>query len=136
MRLAITLFLALIGVGFAAPAAASSDVSGNFGIQAYVPAVCDIASDDFTVEQDGVVSGSVQEFCNTNTGFQIVASHRPLMSGESADVRYGGVSTALDASGLASLAFRSGQRFATVPVSINASELEAPLSVAFSLYAV
>lgn len=136
MRTVTTIGIAIAAGAIAAPAAAASNASGSFGINAYVPEVCDIAADDFTLDASGTVSGSVQEFCNTSTGFQIVASHRPLTGSEEAAIHYGNSISALDGSGLASLAFRSGQRIETVPVLINAGALDAPLSVAFSLYAV
>lgn len=135
MRIATLSFLA-VALGLVATPAAASTASGSFGIRAYVPEVCDLAADDFTLDEAGSVSGTVQEFCNTSTGFQVVASHRPLESGEAASIRYGSAVSSLGGSGIASLAFRSGQRLATVPVLIDAGALDAPLSIAFSLYAV
>lgn len=136
MRNFVTL-AATLGIGLmATPAVASSDATGSVGVTAFVPEVCDISADDFSMDATGIVTGSVQEFCNTSTGFQVLASHRPLADSEIAAVQYGANTTLLDGSGLAVVAFRSGQRLATVPVSIDARNISSPLAVAFSLSAV
>jgi hypothetical protein len=118
------------------PALASSYATGNVGITAFVPAVCDISAENFVLSESGLVSGSVQEFCNTSTGYQILASHRPLNKNETATVRYGTRITSLGISGLSAVAFRSGQRLENVPVVIDAQDLLAPLAVAFTLSAI
>jgi hypothetical protein len=118
------------------PALAAAGATGGAQITAHVPAVCDISAQDFVLTESGLVSGLVQEFCNTNTGYQVFASHRPLSFSETATVRYGSQITSLDATGLASVAFRSGQRFEYVPVEIDAKDLITPLAVAFTLSAI
>lgn len=119
-----------------APAWASADASGGTPVSAIVPAVCDLSADSFVLTSDGTMSGSVQEFCNASTGYQVLAMHRPLNASERASVRYGPRVTNLDASGTVAVAFRGGQRLETVPVEIDARGLSAPLSVAFTLFAV
>ena len=106
------------------------------GVTAFVPEVCDLSADDFTFASDGVLTGSVLEFCNSGAGFQVMAMHRPLDSNEQATVRYGSDISLLDGSGYVAVALRSGQRFENVPVSIDARNITRPLSVAFSLSAV
>ena len=60
------------------PAFAAANASGSARITAVVPAVCDLSADDFVLNESGFVTGSVQEFCNTSSGYQVLASHRPL----------------------------------------------------------
>lgn len=120
----------------ASPAFASMGATGGARITAHVPAVCDISADTFVLTGSGLISGSVQEFCNTSTAYQVLASHRPLAISEEATVRYGARVTSLDDSGLAAVAFRSGQRLETVQVEIDAQSLSAPLAVAFTLSAI
>lgn len=129
-------FIRLVPValcGLAAPAIASPIANGGTQIQAYVPEVCDLSADIFVLNENGRLTGLVQEFCNTSTAYQIFATHRPLENGENATVRYGARTTSLDTTGLASVAFRSGQRLENVAVEINAAKLSAPLAVAFTL---
>ena len=118
------------------PAMAAVGASGSAEITAHVPAVCDISAQDFILNESGLVSGFVQEFCNTSTGYQVFASHRPLSFSETATVRYGSQITSLDSTGLSAVAFRSGQRLEYVPVEIDAKDLETPLAVAFTPSAV
>ncbi len=118
------------------PALASMNASGGAQITARVPAICDISANNFILTESGLISGSVQEFCNTSTAYQVFASHRPLAMSEIATVRYGARVTSLDDSGLATVAFRYGQRLENVPVEIDAQSLSAPLAVAFTLSAV
>lgn len=133
MRTATIALAAIALFGAGVPALASPQSSGGMRITANVPEVCNIAADDFVLNESGRVTGTVQEFCNSSTGYQIFASHRPLDISEMATVRYGTQTTALDFSGMSSVAFRSGQRFEFVPVEINAQDLDAPLAVAFTL---
>lgn len=130
--------IAALAVSFACttPALAGETAQGSARITATVPEVCDIAAGDFVLNEDGQVSGTVQEFCNSNTGYQILASHRPLAPSEVATVRYGGALRNLDLSGLSLVAFRAGQRIETVNVVIDARQITAPLAVAFTMSAV
>lgn len=136
MRQATIIMAIFAGCLASAPSMAAPDAEGAGRIFARVPAVCDISADSFTLDQSGVVTGAVREFCNTSTGYQVLASYRPLDTGENATLKYGANTTTLDMSGTARVAFRTGQRLETVPVRIDATGLSRPLAVAFSLSAV
>lgn len=106
-------------------------------ITAEVPAVCDIAASPLQVDAtDGLVTGNVNEFCNTSRGFEVVAMHRPLTAGEAVEVDYGGQETALDQSGISPIAFRAGARLDSVPVAIHSTGLTQGLAVSFALTAI
>ncbi|MXO63441.1 hypothetical protein [Qipengyuania oceanensis] len=115
---------------------AADDATASAGISATVPVVCDISADTFVLSASGSTSGSVREFCNSDTGFHVSAAYRTLDQRESVSVRYGEQMVELDRSGTALIAFRFGQRLAQVPVTIQARELATPIAVAFSLTAV
>ena len=126
----------IAALAFSSSAMAADDAVGSAGVTATVPAVCDITADDFILTDNGSITGSVFEFCNTDSGFQITAAYRALNAREAVTVRYGGEATALNSSGSAVVAFRWGQRLAQVPVVIEARDLGGPVAVAFSLAAV
>lgn len=122
---------------FATPAQAAEGATGGFNISLEVPPVCDLAVPDFVVLSDEtVVTGEVQEFCNSSNGFQVIASHRPLEPEEVVEVDFGGELARLSEGGVSSIAFRSGARFGYVPFRIDAAHLESGLSVSFSLIAI
>lgn len=114
----------------------AKEASGSAVITAHVPAVCEIATDNFVATDDGTVTGSVLEYCNTSTSYQIIATHRPLASSETAEIRYGQERTFLRQTGLTAVAMRFGQRFERVGVEIQTQELAEPLAVSFSVTAV
>lgn len=133
MRCVATLAIAL-GIGSVSTGAmAASHAGGSMKIQAVVPEICKISVNEFVLTEDGRLTGGVQEFCNAATGYQIFASHRPLSATENASVKYGQDTADLNMSGLSAVAFRSGQRIEYVPVEIEATDLEAPLAVAFTM---
>lgn len=134
-RIIVRLFAAALCV-VATPALASPSAQGGTQITAFVPEVCDLSANSFVLTESGRLTGVVQEFCNTSTAYQVFATHRPLGLDEIATVRYGARTTSLDNSGLATVAFRSGQRLENVPVEIDAQELSAPLAVAFTMSAI
>ncbi len=115
---------------------AATEASEAVGIRLVVPEVCNVSAQQFSISEDGIVTGSVYEYCNTSTAFQIVASHRPLSETERASVRYGSGKTQLNVSGMAFVANRFGQRLERVAVSIEAKELVKPLAIAFSVVAI
>lgn len=132
-------FLPLMGAfALAMPAGslAAREASGSMNIRVVVHEVCNVSAEEFTLSEAGQVVGSVQEFCNTSTGFQIIANHRPLEASEQAVVQYSGIATTLDSTGMATVANRSGQRLARVSVAISASALNQPLAIAFSVVAI
>ncbi|WP_379922882.1 hypothetical protein [Erythrobacter sp. R86502] len=128
--------MGVVTLAMPAGSLAAREASGSATISLIVPEVCNVSAGQFILTEVGLVVGSVQEFCNTSTGFQIVANHRPLERSEQAVVRYGGIATVLDSTGMAKVANRSGQRFQNVPVAISASALNTPLSIAFSVVAI
>lgn len=120
----------------AAPAFAGSGATGSARITATVPEVCNISANPFVLNANGRVTGSVQEFCNGSSSYQILATHRPLDVGEVAEVQYGGTQSLLNAAGMSLVAIRSGQRLARVNVVIDASAINSPLAVAFTMSAI
>lgn len=119
------------------PVLASSQDSGGFSVSLSVPVVCDIEAADFVLDKNqNIVRGVVNEYCNSSRGFQILAGHRPLESGEQIDLDYDGTATSLDASGLSTIAFRSGARFGPVPVAIRTQGVIENLAVSFSVTAI
>jgi hypothetical protein len=128
---------AIIFCCFSATTAHAEEASGGFNIALQVPVVCDLDATDFALDQSQAeLSGTVNEFCNSSRGFQVVASHRPLELSETVEVNYGGEQTRLERGGLSNIAFRSGPRLSTVPVRIRVTGLETQLSVSFAITAV
>ncbi len=140
MRIRPTAISAALFFGAAlasSPALAASQDSGGFSVSLSVPVVCDIEAADFVLDtSQNVVRGVVNEYCNSSRGFQILAGHRPLENGEQIDLDYDGTATSLDASGLSTIAFRSGARFGPVPVAIRTQGVVENLSVSFSVTAI
>lgn len=121
----------------ASPAQAANGATGGLNISLEVPALCDLSLPDLVVLEDkDVVTGEVQEFCNTSNGFQVIASHRPLDAAEVVEVDFGGEFATLSQDGVSPIAFRSGARFGPVPFRIDATHLEGALAVSFSLIAI
>ena len=119
-----------IGVAGLPAAALAQTPSGSFQVSVYVPEVCEInASEVFAAPGDGVVTGSVFESCNTQAGFQIVASHRPLESSEKATFSYANDARALDPSGWSMVANRVGAQYGVRPISLRHTSLSAPLAI-------
>ncbi|MEO0591106.1 MAG: hypothetical protein AAFZ11_11175 [Pseudomonadota bacterium] len=117
----------------ASPSAAETRSSAGARINGWVPEICRLSAGSFTVQTDGTVRGSVQEICNTNSAFQIVATHRSLGASEEATVRYAQAQASLSESGLTQVAVRRGQSVATVPIVIDARNINAPIAIAFTL---
>lgn len=122
---------ALIGAAFIYPAAASAqEPSSSFEVTARVAAYCEIsASPILTEEGDGMMTGSVFEACNTQDGFQVVASHRPLERNEWVAFGYAGKVQYLDASGWSEVANRGGAQYGARPVSVRYTSLSSPLAI-------
>lgn len=136
MRSIITILATAAALGAPIGPLAAKEASEAVGIRLVVPEVCSVSTETFSISEDGSITGSVQEYCNTSTAFQIVASHRPLNGTERTSVRYGQRETQLSANGMTFVANRFGQRLARVAVSIEADELVQPLAVAFSVMAI
>lgn len=118
-------------------AAHAEEASGGFNIALQVPVVCDLDASEFSLDQSQAeLSGTVNEFCNSSRGFQVVASHRLLELSETVEVDYGGEQTRLERGGMSNIAFRSGPRLSAVPVRIRVTGLETQLSVSFAITAV
>lgn len=124
------------GSFFALPAYAAPNDSGGFSVGVTVPVICDLEATDFIIDQTtNMITGQVQEYCNSSRGFHVLANHRPLLSGEQVDLTYGGVPSELAASGFSSVAFRSGARFGYVPITIRANNVEGPIALSFAVTA-
>jgi hypothetical protein len=133
MRMSLIAVFGVACYAASTPAIAGSNATGSARITATVPEVCDISANQFVADTNGTFTGIVQEFCNSSNSYQIVAIHRPLSIDEEALVGYGGIMRNLDPAGLSFIAFRAGQRVENVNVVIDAREIEAPLSVAFTM---
>ncbi|MBC2778762.1 hypothetical protein [Parasphingopyxis marina] len=131
---AVAAFSALLPTG---AAMASPEASGGFGVSVTIPVVCDLDASAFVLDEtQNLISGYVQEYCNSSRGFQVMASHRPLEAGEAVEVSYGGDVSLLDPAGISAVAFRAGPRLKAVPVSIQANGLEQQIAVSFAVTAI
>lgn len=133
MRSIILPLIATTAVLLPTGSLAAKDASGSTNIRLVVPEVCTVNAELFTLSEGGEAVGTVQEYCNASTGFQIAVSHRPLEFNERAVVQYGGNATSLDDTGFYVAANRSGQRLARIAVKVDAQNLAQPLAIAFSV---
>lgn len=109
---------------------AYAEASSSSNISVVVPEVCQIESSTITVDASGQsASGTVFEMCNSGRGFRVIASHRPLGSGEEVEINYGGEIRQLDGSGISNLAYRHGPIVGDVPVTLQSSGLAESFSV-------
>ena len=107
---------------------------GSFQVSVQVPEYCEInAPQILTADGDGVVSGSVFESCNTQEGFQVVASHRPLQANEWVAFNYAGAVRYLKPSGWSEVANRSGANYGERPVSVSYTSLTSPLAISLTV---
>ncbi|MEQ5789309.1 hypothetical protein J3454_15565 [Erythrobacter sp. NFXS35] len=103
-------------------------------ISARIPPVCSLATSPLAVAGNETIASAVMfESCNTNQGFQVLATHRPLEPGESAKVSYDGQNSDLEVSGLSFIQFRRGARHGPVLVNVATGSLAAPLAISFAL---
>lgn len=124
--------VALVSMAFANNAAMAGEgsKSSSFDIRVTVPEYCEInASTMLTSEGGGFVSGTVFESCNTQEGFQVVASHRPLENNETVAFNYAGELTYLRDDGWSQVANRTGAKFGFKPISLRYSALSTPLAI-------
>lgn len=116
---------------------ASDRSNGSFRVGAQIPVVCNLETQSFVADGDSArVRGSMFEACNTNRGFQVIATHRTLDDNERVSVRYGFEHSELHPTGFSYVATRAGARYGAVPVEIDARELNQPISISFSLTAI
>jgi hypothetical protein len=122
---------ALVSMAFASTAAmAAESGKSSFDVRVTVPEYCEInGSTMLTSEGDGFASGSVFESCNTQEGFQVIASHRPLEANEAVAFNYAGELTYLRNDGWSQVANRTGAKFGFRPISIRYSALATPLAI-------
>ena len=125
-----TILALVVGIAGLPAVAQAQNRTGSFRVSVHVPEVCEIsASEVFAASGDGVVTGSVFESCNTQAGFQIVASHRPLEGSETATFTYANDVRALHASGWTMVANRVGAQYGARPISLHHTSLSAPLAI-------
>ena len=121
-------------MAFTSPVLASETSQGQMRISVRVPALCTVSSANVTVDPEGDTAASTFfESCNTNRGFQLIATHRPLVQAETARVTYDGVDTSLQDGGFSPLQFRQGARYGPVAVRVSGDRLTEPLSVSFAM---
>lgn len=123
--------LALVaGLAAGSTPALAQEGSGSFGVSVQVAEFCEInAPQILAADGDGMVGGSVFESCNTQDGFQVVASHRPLESNEWVAFSYAGNVRYLNRSGWSEVANRSGAKYGERQVSVRYTSLTAPLAI-------
>ena len=104
--------------------------SGSFAVSVRVPEYCEVnAPQILTAEGDGIVTGAVFESCNSQDGFQVVASHRPLAANEWVAFNYAGNIRYLRQNGWSEVANRAGAKFGERPISVSYTSLSAPLAI-------
>lgn len=139
MKQSVACFFGALAISFSAsatPAAAETNARSGMRITLSVPEVCDLRATSLMVEtSQSRATGSVSEYCNTSRGYQITANHRPLNAGEVVELTYGGLVRQLEASGVSPVAFRSGARRETIPLSVRADRLDSPLNLSLALTA-
>ncbi len=123
--------VALVSMAFASSAAMAADGGkASFDIRVTVPEYCEInASTVLTSDGNGFASGSVFESCNTQEGFQVIASHRPLEANEAVAFNYAGELTYLRDDGWSQVANRTGAKFGMKPISVRYTALATPLAI-------
>ena len=104
------------------------------GVNLTVPSFCEIQSTSIVVAPGQSSSlGLVEENCNSQEAFIIVANHRPLDTSELVTITYDGQSTSLSPSGMTAVATRTGMQSGVAVVMISETGLTAPLEVTFSI---
>jgi hypothetical protein len=101
-----------------------------------VKEACDISADAFDLQADGRVTGSIFEVCNTTRNYSILAVYRPLGESESISVNYNGAPRQLERSGMSVIATRFGQALRSIPVTVDATNISTPISIAFTVTSV
>ena len=110
--------------------ALAQEGAGSFEVNVRVPEYCEINAPQVLVaDGDGMVAGSVFESCNTQDGFQVVASHRPLESTEWVAFSYAGNTRYLSRTGWSEVANRSGAKYGERQISVRYTSLTAPLAI-------
>lgn len=138
MRSIVRITIPILAAAFAVqPAFASDKSSGSFQVGARIPVVCSLETQSFRAEDGAaIVTGSMFEACNTNRGFQVIATHRVLDEDERISIQYGSSMAQLQQSGFSFVTTRAGARFGPVPVRIEPQKINQPISISFSLSAV
>lgn len=110
------------------PAAASAASGSSFGINLQIPVVCELDAPDLTIQPDQeFASGYAFESCNTQDGFMVMASHRPLEDGEQVEFNYAGQASMLSRAGSSVVATRRGAKHGQRMISVRQSQLREPL---------
>lgn len=134
-----SLKLLIVAAGFAtlpASALAQQPASQSFRVTVRVPEYCEInASPILAQAGTGFAAGTVFESCNMQDGFQVVASHRQLDSGEQVAFNYAGELSYLRADGWSQVANRTGAKHGQRPIAVQYTNLAAPLSIGLTITA-
>ena len=123
--------IACVSVAFTSSGAMAAEAGkASFDVRVTVPEYCEInASTVLTSQGNGFASGTVFESCNTQEGFQVVASHRPLEQNEAVAFNYAGELTYLREDGWSQVANRAGAKYGLRPISVQYSGLSTPLAI-------
>lgn len=100
--------MAMVLAAVLSPASAEESAQRSFEIRGVVPLVCNASYESNVVtENDGTIDlGTVHEFCNSGTGYRVVAEYSGLQDPGSLIVD--GRSVSLDASGQTTIAQSDG----------------------------
>lgn len=108
----------------------------SFGVRLTVRESCEINTTDIsTSDRNGMSSGSVFESCNTQEGFQVVAQHRWLETGERVAFNYAGQTSFLNADGWSPVATRLGAKFGRRFIGVRYTGLVQPLAIGLTITA-
>ena len=125
---------AIVAIALPQAALAENGASQSFGVSARVPAYCEINASAIVVsEGNGTATGTVFESCNTQEGFQVVASHRPLEANEWVAFNYAGNASYLQPHGWSQVANRVGAKHGVRPISVQYSGLATPLAISLTI---
>lgn len=124
------LCMATVAISSFPTAGWAAEPSQSFDIRLRVPEYCEInASTLLASEGNGFATGTVFESCNTQEGYQVIASHRPLESSEAVAFNYAGELSYLRNDGWSQVANRTGAKFGIKPISVQYSALSTPLAI-------
>lgn len=111
-------------------ALAENGASHSFNVTVRVPEYCEInASAIVASAGNGLATGTVFESCNTQEGFQVVASYRELEASERVAFNYAGQTSYLRRDGWTQVANRMGAKHGLRPIVVQHAGLEAPLAI-------
>jgi hypothetical protein len=133
-KLATCCITAFAFAAVSSAAQAENTGSQSMRVTARVPEHCEInASPILATSGNGVATGTVFESCNTQEGFQVVATYRPLESGERVAFNYAGNASYLHSDGWSQVANRVGAKYGVRPIAVRYTSLGSPLAISLTI---